>query len=77
MLTSCSTMTKKKALSKLMLKACKVKIWQRATLPSTKMTVPSPQRGLTSVFGMETGVTLSLWSPEKNMTELLKVHKNM
>jgi hypothetical protein len=60
-----------------MLKALERKIWQRATLPSTKMTVPSPLRGLTSVFGMETGVPPSLLSPEKNLIELFKVHKNM
>ena len=27
--------------------------------------VPSAQRGLTAVFGMGTGVALSLWSPGK------------
>ena len=34
--------------------------------------VPSAQRGLTSVFGMGTGVTLAVWSPA-NRGVLLKL----
>ena len=41
------------------------KSWQRATLPPPSEAVPSPQRVLTSVFGMGTGMTLALWSPGK------------
>ena len=33
----------------------------RATLPPMKPAVPSPKRGLTSVFGMGTGVAPALW----------------
>ena len=38
---------------------------QRATLPPANLAVPSPMRLFTSVFGMGTGVTSSLWPPEK------------
>ncbi len=38
---------------------------RRATLPQTNSAVPSPLRPFTSVFGMGTGVTSSLWSPGK------------
>ena len=33
---------------------------RRATLPPKKLAVPSPKQGLTSVFGMGTGVALAL-----------------
>ena len=36
---------------------------RRATLPRRADAVPSPQQGLTSVFGMGTGVTPALWPP--------------
>ena len=39
--------------------------WQRATLPRATPAVPSPLGLFTSVFGMETGVTSSLWPPGK------------
>src|SRR5690606_33310467 len=38
---------------------------RRATLPPKKWAVPSPKRGLTSVFGMGTGVTPALWTVGK------------
>ena len=41
------------------------KFRQRATLPPPSEAVPSPLRVLTSVFGMETGIALAPWSPEK------------
>ena len=41
------------------------KSWQRATLPPPSEAVPSPQRVLTSVFGMGTGMTLAPWPPGK------------
>ena len=37
--------------------------WQRPTLTGTKSQLPSALRSLTSVFGMGTGVTFSLLSP--------------
>ena len=40
-------------------------IRQRATLPRHNAEVPSPQRGLTAVFGMGTGMTPSLWPPKR------------
>ena len=43
----------------------KEKDWQRATLPRPNAVVPSPQRGLTTVFGMGTGVSPSLWLPAR------------
>ncbi len=42
-------------------------IRQRATLPQPSAAVPSPLRVFTSVFGMGTGVSLSLWPPEKSV----------
>ena len=41
--------------------------WQRATLPRATPAVPSPLGLFTSVFGMETGVTSSLWPPGKSV----------
>ena len=41
----------------------KEKTWQRPTLPPPDEAVPSARKGLTSVFGMGTGVSPSLWSP--------------
>ena len=41
---------------------------QRATLPRPTAVVPLPLRPFTSVFGMGTGVTSSLWSPGKMVT---------
>ena len=38
---------------------------RRATLPPKKWAVPSPKRGLTSVFGMGTGVAPALWTVGK------------
>jgi hypothetical protein len=43
------------------------KIRRRATLPRPETAVPLPLRPFTSVFGMGTGVTSSLWSPEKSL----------
>ena len=37
----------------------------RPTLPHKNHAVPSAQRGLTSEFGMGSGVALSQWPPEK------------
>ena len=37
--------------------------------PVVKSTVPSPQRPFTSVFGMGTGVTSSLYSPGKTVSD--------
>ena len=41
--------------------------WQRATLPQATPAVPSPLGLFTSVFGMGTGVTSSLWPPGKSV----------
>ena len=38
---------------------------RRATLPRANPAVPSPMRPFTSVFGMGTGVSSSLWPPGK------------
>ena len=42
------------------------KAWRRATLPRATPAVPSPLVYLTSVFGMETGVTPPPWPPGKS-----------
>jgi hypothetical protein len=42
----------------------KEKAWQRPTLPPLRGAVPSAREGLTSVFGMGTGGTPPLWSPD-------------
>lgn len=39
-------------------------IWRRPTLPPREAAVPSALRGLTTVFGMGTGVTLLQASPK-------------
>jgi hypothetical protein len=41
------------------------KAWRRPTLPHVHHAVPSALKGLTSVFGMGTGVPPSLLSPGK------------
>ncbi len=43
---------------------------RRATLPHKKCAVPSPKRGLTSVFGMGTGVAPALWTVGKTQSLL-------
>ena len=45
---------------------------RRATLPRANPAVPSPMRPFTSVFGMGTGVSSSLWPPGKqsNVSEM-------
>ena len=40
---------------------------RRATLPHKKCAVPSPKQGLTSVFGMGTGVAPALWTVGKTV----------
>jgi hypothetical protein len=42
--------------------------WQRPTLPGVNPLVPSALEGLTSVFGMETGGSPPLWSPDRHHT---------
>src|SRR5699024_2336956 len=58
------------------LKVILLMAWRRPTLAETKSQLPSALKSLTSVFGMETGVTSSLLLPDLLILSIMFINGN-